>query len=65
MKVEKGFIFIAKEGFEPLYRKGDKFKIIKFNKDKDLLPIEALHLRTGNVYGFYRDEVVTIENKTY
>ena len=65
MKFEKGDIFIAKEEFIPLYRKGDRFRIVKINRDKGLLPIEALHLRTGNVYGFYRDEVVTIENKTF
>jgi len=47
----------AKFGCEPLYREGDKFRVVKKNKDPNLMPIEALHLRTKQVYGFEEDEL--------
>jgi hypothetical protein len=49
-------IVIVKEGLFSLYRKGDKFKIIKINDEPDLMPIEALHLRTKEIYGFVEEE---------
>lgn len=55
MKINK--IFKAKESFYPLYKKGDKFKIIKLNNDPDLTPIEALHLKSKEVYGFVESEL--------
>jgi hypothetical protein len=50
-------ICIAKEDFKPLYYKGDKFKIIKINNHLDLLPLECLHFKTRNVYGFEFEEL--------
>ena len=47
----------AKFDFKPLFRKGDTFKIIKRNKDPNLMPIEALHLRSKKVYGFEEGEL--------
>lgn len=47
----------AKEDHYPLFRKGDKFKIIKLNKNPDLLPIEARRLKDGEVYGFYEGDL--------
>ena len=35
MKINK-----AKNSLEPLYRKGDMFKIVRKNKDPGLMPIE-------------------------
>jgi len=47
----------AKKDFIPLYRKGDKFKIIKKNKETELMPIEAMRLKDGQVYGFEEGEL--------
>jgi len=48
----------AKEDYYPLYRRGDKFKIIIINKNPDLMPIEALHLRKNKIYGFFKEELI-------
>jgi len=50
-------ILKTKQEFEPLYIKGERFKIIKTNHDKQLMPIEAVSLRTGFVYGFELGEL--------
>lgn len=50
-------IFEAKEDYFPLYRKGDKFIIVKINKNPDLMPIEALRLKNKKIYGFEEDEL--------
>ena len=63
IRLKKGMFFTPKQEFYPLYRKGDKFKIVKINKEKDLLPIESLHLRTKQIYGFERDEIQIIKTK--
>lgn len=48
----------AREGFEPLYKRGDKFIIVKLNSDPNLTPIEAKHLRSGRIYGFNEGELI-------
>ena len=47
----------AKETFEPLYKKGDKFKIIKRNKEDGLMPIEAMRIKDKEIYGFEENEL--------
>ena len=47
----------VKETFEPLYKKGDKFKIVKRNKEEGLMPIEAKRIKDGEIYGFEIDEL--------
>ena len=47
---------IAKEDFYPLYRKGDKFVIVKRNTDENLAPVEAKHLKSKEIYGFCEEE---------
>ena len=47
----------TKEEFKPLYRKGDRFKIIKINQDEGLTPIEAFRLKDGKCYGFELNEL--------
>lgn len=42
----------AKQSFYPLFRKGDEFKIVGENNSSFLMPIEAMHLKSGEVYGF-------------
>lgn len=44
--------------FEPLFFKGDKFRIVKRNTDPDLMPIEAVKLSSKNIYGFNEGELV-------
>ena len=61
-KLEKGTIFISKEGFYPLYQKGDQFKVVRINRKSHLVPIEARRLKTGKIYGFYKEEI-DIEKK--
>ena len=51
-------IYKAKETFEPLYYKGDKFIIVKRNTDENLMPVEAKHLRSGRIYGFEVGELI-------
>lgn len=55
--MKKGQIFRAKESFPPIYKKGDKFKIIKFNKNSNLMDVEAVRLKDGEVYGFSKEEI--------
>jgi len=50
-------IFISKVGLEPLFYKGDKFIIVKTNNDKDMMPIEAKHIRSGWIFGFNEGEL--------
>ena len=50
-------LFRAKESFDPLYIKGDWFRILKINSDKDRMPIEALHLYSRCVFGFEEGEL--------
>ncbi|MFW6172539.1 MAG: hypothetical protein ACOC5T_02235 [Elusimicrobiota bacterium] len=52
----------TKIDFEPLFRKGDYFKIVRTNKDPDLMPIEARRLKDGKVYGFWKGELETLLN---
>ena len=51
-------ILRAKESFEPLWRKGDEFVIVKRNTNPDLTEIEAKKLRSGRIYGFSEGELV-------
>lgn len=46
---------ISKIDSLPLFREGDRFKIIQRNDDPDLMPIEALHLRSRRIYGMEED----------
>jgi len=50
-------IMKTKEDFDPLYRKGDLFKIVKINDDPNLVKIEAMRLKDGQVYGFDESEL--------
>lgn len=43
--------------YKPLFRKGDKFKIIKINDDPNLMPIEAIRLKDRQIYGFEEGEL--------
>jgi hypothetical protein len=52
-----GQIVTAKEDYSPLYKKGDKFRIVKINKDSNLTQIEAMRLKDKNVYGFDKNEL--------
>lgn len=47
----------AKIEVKPLFRKGDKFRIIKINDDPNLMPIEAVRLKDGEIYGFEEGEL--------
>ena len=55
-KFKKGEIVKARENFLPLYLEGDLFKIIKINKDKRLMPLEARRIKNGKIYGFDEEE---------
>lgn len=55
--LKRNQIVRAKETFDPLYSRGDKFKIIKINKDPDLMSIEARMLKSGAIYGFEEGEL--------
>lgn len=55
--MKQGQIKKAKENFMPLYMKGDKFKIIKINKDINLMSIEAMRLKNHKIYGFDEGEL--------
>ena len=50
-------ISYAKESFEPLFRKGDKFIIVRRNNNPQLMPVEARHLYTREVFGFEEGEL--------
>lgn len=54
MKVNQ--VVKTKEDFMPLYRKGEKFKVIRINKDENLMPVEAVSFKTGEIYGFEEKE---------
>lgn len=58
MKFKKNQIVKTKAEFRPLYYKGEKFRIIKLNKNPNLMPIEAVSMRTGECYGFEEDEFI-------
>ena len=47
----------AKEDCMPLFRKGDRFVIIKRNSNPQLMPLEAMKLKDHRVYGFYEGEL--------
>jgi len=55
MKV--GQIKKAKYSFYPIYKNGDKFKIIQLNENIDLMPIEAMCIKDGRIYGFWEGEL--------
>lgn len=56
MKV--GQIKRAKESFSPLFLKGDEFKIVQLNDDYNLKPIEAVKIKSGEIYGFEEGELI-------
>jgi hypothetical protein len=56
MEIQINRIYKTKEDFLPLFRKGDRFKILKLNEDINLMPIEALRLKDGKIYGFEENE---------
>jgi hypothetical protein len=47
----------AKDDCFPLFKKGDLFKITQINEDPELMPIEAIHINTKDVYGFEKEEL--------
>lgn len=51
-------ILIAKEDCMPLFRKGDKFAIVKRNSNLQLMPIEAMRIKNKKIYGFYGGELI-------
>lgn len=55
-------LYKSKISFEPLFKEGDKFIIIKFNTDKQMLPITAMRLKDKQFYGFEDGELELIEN---
>lgn len=57
MSLKVNQIVKVKEGFYPLYYKGEKFRIIKLNKNKDLMPVEMKSLRTKETFGFEKFEI--------
>ena len=56
-------LFRAKETFEPIYYKGDLFKIIKVNTNPDLMELECVRLKDGEIYGFRKDELEEVKNE--
>jgi hypothetical protein len=56
-------LFKAKETFEPLFNKGDLFKIIKTNADPNLMELECMRLKDGKIYGFEKDELEEVKNE--
>jgi len=56
MEFKVGQIVKTKKDFMPLFRKGEKFKIIRINTDERLMPIEALSLFSKEIYGFEKEE---------
>jgi hypothetical protein len=62
-KIKLNKIYSAKEDFEPLFRKRDKFKIIELIEDtKHFLPIVAMSLKNGDIFGFEENELEEIRN---
>ncbi len=51
-------IFYAKESSFPLYKKGDKFIIIKRNNNPNLMSIEAMRLKDRQIYGFEEGDLI-------
>jgi len=56
MKIEKGKIYKVEEDLFPLYRKGDLFRVIRINTNPYLMPVTAVRLKDGKVYGFHGEE---------
>ena len=56
-------LFRAKETFEPLYHKGDLFKIIRVNTNPDLMELEGIRLKDGKIYGFEKSELEEVKNE--
>ena len=50
-------IYISKITFEPLFKKGDKFIIVNRNTDENLMPVEALKIKSKRIYGFEINEL--------
>lgn len=61
-KLKVGQVYTSKIDFEPLFFKGDKFRIVSLNTDENLTPISALKLKSGKIYGFNENELEEIEN---
>jgi predicted nucleic acid-binding protein len=55
--VKIGQIVIAKETFDKLYRKGDKFKILDIVNNVNLISIKAMRLKDREIYYFEEDEL--------
>lgn len=56
MEIKLNNFYIVNHDCEPLFRKGDRFKVIKLNEDKNMLPITAVNFR-GEVLGFEENEL--------
>ena len=52
-----GQIKKTKDEFFPLYKEGDSFKIVQLNTNVNLVPIEAVRLKDGMIYGFEDGEL--------
>ncbi|MGV8152042.1 MAG: hypothetical protein ACP5OG_03100 [Candidatus Nanoarchaeia archaeon] len=56
-------LFRAKETFEPLYQKGNLFRIIQVNSHPNLMELECVRLKDGKKYGFERNELEEVKNE--
>jgi len=62
-KIKMKKLFRAKETFEPLYNKGDLFKIIRINTYPNLMELECVRLKDGEIYGFEKNELEEVKNE--
>lgn len=58
--MKKGDVVKSKDDFHPFFRKGDKFIVIKINTEEGLMPVEALHFKTKQSYGFREFELEVV-----
>ena len=52
------------ETFIPLYRKNDIFVITKLNKEKELMPIEAMRLKNKQIYIAVQKALLKLDSPT-
>ena len=55
--VKIGQIVIAKETFDKLYRRGDKFRILDIVNNVNLVSIKAMRLKDREIYYFEEEEL--------
>jgi hypothetical protein len=62
MNNQQQVMYKTKIDFQPLFRKGDRFTLVKKNNNPDLMPIEARSIKDGWIFGFEEDELEEIKN---